>query len=39
VALSRRGSASLCVRPGSSTASLRSASVSRSQKNKGEVVL
>jgi hypothetical protein len=37
VALSRRGSASLCVPPGSSTASLRSAS--QSQKNKGEVVL
>jgi len=36
-ALSRRRSASLCVLPGSSTASLRSAS--QSQKNKGEVLL
>jgi|GEM_PF-3859873 len=37
VALSRRGSASLCVHPGSSTASLRSAS--QSLGNKGEVAL
>jgi hypothetical protein len=39
VVLSRRRSASLCVPPGSSTASLRSASISRSQKNRREVLL
>jgi len=37
-ALSRRRSA-LCVQPGFSTASLHSASISRSQENKGEVLL